>query len=85
MLLEKHYAKFQQTRMEDSFSIGNRPFKVVGLLEIKEGSQIASANIYLSLEDAQTLVEGESKGVNLVYLRFKNLSLLTPVKSRIAS
>ena len=84
VVLEKHYAKFHQTRLEDSFSIGNRPFKVVGLLEIKEGSQIASANIYLSLEDAQTLLGGELKGVNLVYLHLKNPSFLAQVKSQIS-
>ncbi len=84
VVLEKHYAKFHQARLGDSFSIRNRPFKVVGLLEIREGSQIASANIYLSLQDAQALMEGESKGVNLVYLRLKNPSLLTQVKNEIA-
>ena len=84
VVLEKHYAKFQQSRLGDLFTIGKRSFKVVGLLEIKEGSQIASANIYLSLSDAQTLAGGESKGVNLVYLRLKNPSLLPQVKTQIA-
>jgi len=84
VVLEKHYAKFHQARMGDAFSIGNRSFKVVGLLEIKEGSQIASANIYLSLAEAQTLVAGEAKGVNLVYLRLKNPSLLSQVKTQIS-
>jgi putative ABC transport system permease protein len=106
--------------------INGRPFSVVGLLEIKEGSQIASANIYLPLQDAQGLVGGElggvnpvrnsgryeskpstalnpsglksnstiggtaeqrgiiSNGVNIVYLRLKNPSLLSQVKTNIA-
>ena len=84
VVLEKHYAKFHQARMGDAFIIGNRSFKVVGLLEIKEGSQIASANIYLSLAEAQTLLAGEAKGVNLVYLRLKNPSLLSQVKTQIS-
>jgi putative ABC transport system permease protein len=83
VVLEKHYAKFHQARLGDSFSIGNRSFKVVGLLEIKEGSQIASANIYLPLTDAETLIEGETKGVNIVYLHLKTPSLLTQVKTQI--
>ena len=57
-------------------------FTVVGLLEIKEGSQIASANIYLSLTDAQ-IACGRGRGVNVVYLRLKNPSLLTQVKTQI--
>jgi len=84
VVLEKHYAKFHQARMGDAFSIGGQPLKVVGLLEIKEGSQIASANIYLSLAEAQTLLAGEAKGVNLVYLRLKNPSLLSQVKTQIS-
>jgi len=81
VVLEKHYAKFHQARVGDAFSIGGRPFKVVGLLEIKEGSQIASANIYLALTDAETLIEGERKGVNIVYLHLKTPSLLSQVKT----
>jgi len=83
IVLEKHYAKFHQARPGDPFPIGQRTFKVVGLLEIKEGSQIASANIYLPLTDAETLIEGETKGVNIVYLHLKTPSLLTQVKTQI--
>jgi putative ABC transport system permease protein len=84
VVLEKHYAKFRQAGLGGAFPIGDRSFKVVGLLEIKEGSQIASANIYLSLAEAQTLLSGENNGVNLVYLRLKNPSRLSQVKTQIA-
>jgi len=116
-VLEKHYAKFQHKKIGDTLEINGRPFSLVGLLEIKEGAQIASANIYLSLLDAQSLVGGESgsvnpvrnssgalntagiitdpapateqrsiisNGVNIVYLRLKNPSLLSQVKTSIA-
>ena len=84
VVLEKHYAKFHQARVGDALSIGGRSFTVVGLLEIREGSQIASANIYLPLADAGTLTEGETRGVNIVYLHLKNPSLLTQVKTQIS-
>jgi putative ABC transport system permease protein len=84
VVLEKHYAKFQHKKIGDAVEINGRPFSVVGLLEIKEGSQIASANIYLPLSDAQTLAGGDSKGVNIVYLRLKSPSLLSRVKTSIA-
>ena len=83
VVLEKHYAKFQHKKMGDTVDINGRPFSVVGLLEIKEGSQIASSNIYLPIQDAQSLVGGESGGVNIVYLRLKNPSLLSQVKTNI--
>jgi putative ABC transport system permease protein len=84
VVIEKHYAKFQHKKMGDPLEINGRPFNVVGLLEIKEGSQIASSNIYLPLQDAQNLLGGESGGVNIVYLRLKNPSLLSQVKTTIA-
>jgi putative ABC transport system permease protein len=84
VVLEKHYAKFHHTKQGDKMSIGGRDFTVVGLLEIKEGSQIASANIYLPLADAQNLFGEASKAVNVVYLRLKNPSLLSQVKTQIA-
>jgi ABC-type antimicrobial peptide transport system permease subunit len=83
IVLEKHYAKFHHAGLGATFMIGGRPFNVVGLLEIKEGAQIASSNIYLSLADAQKLLAVETGGVNIVYLRLENPSLLTQVKSRI--
>jgi putative ABC transport system permease protein len=107
IVIEKHYAKFQHKKMGDTLEINSRPFIVVGLLEIKEGSQIASANIYLPLRDAQGLLGVESNGVNpvrnssgvsnpaveqrgiisngvnIVYLRLKNPSLLSQVKTNI--
>ena len=82
-VVEKHYAKFHHTKIGDTMEIGKRSFSVVGLLEIKEGSQIASANIYLPLHDAQGLLGGESGGVNIVYLRLRNPSLLSQVKTSI--
>jgi putative ABC transport system permease protein len=84
VILEKHYAKFHHAKLGDKIRIGGRDFTMVGLLEIREGSQIASANIYLPLSDAQKLVGEGSKAVNVVYLRLKSPSLLSQVKSQIA-
>jgi putative ABC transport system permease protein len=83
VVLEKHFAKFHNAHVGSGFTIGGRPFTVVGLLEIREGSQIASANIYLSLDEARGLLGGEEKGVNLIYLRLKNPSLMSEVKPQI--
>ena len=84
VVVEKHYAKFQQTKIGGTMEITGHSYTVVGLLEIKEGSQIVSANIYLPLTDAQTLLGADSNGVNVVYLRLKNPALLSQVKTSIA-
>jgi putative ABC transport system permease protein len=83
-VLEKHFAKFHSASIGSKVKIAGSPFTVVGLLEIREGSQIASANIYLPLEDAQKLLSGQARGVNLVYLRLKDPALLDRVKTQIS-
>jgi len=85
VVLEKHYAKFQKVKRGSSFEFSGRSFLVMGLLEIKEGSQIAAANIYLSLPDAQALL-GEGPGaVNMVYLRLQDPSKLQQIKTQIST
>ena len=84
VVLEKHYAKFHRALLGDAFVIGGRSFTVVGTLEIKEGSQVAAANLYLPLADAQTLLGKDAESVNTVYLRLKDPSLLDRVKAEIA-
>ena len=84
VVLEKHYAKFHHAQPGDPITIGGRSFNIVGLLEIREGSQIASANIYLPLADTQTLLGNGAGSVNLAYVQLKNPSLLNQTKTQIA-
>jgi putative ABC transport system permease protein len=83
-VLEKHFAKFHKVKAGDSFRIGGHAFNVVGLLEIKEGSQVASANIYLPLADAQSMLTGSSSDINIVYLHMKNPAQIDEIKIQIS-
>jgi putative ABC transport system permease protein len=71
-VMEKHYAKFRGVRLGDGLEIGGNPFKIVGLLEIREGAQVAAANIYLQLSDAQALLGGMPAPLNVAYLRLRD-------------
>lgn len=72
-LVEKHYAKFRGIRLGAVLEIGGKPFKVVGLLEIREGAQVAAANVYLQLSDAQSLLAATPPApLNVTYLRLRN-------------
>jgi ABC-type lipoprotein release transport system permease subunit len=84
ILIEKHYAKFIHKKVGDILEIGGKAYSVVGLLEIKEGAQIASANVYLPLVDAQSLMGEGPGGVNVIFVRLKSPSHLAPVKTEIA-
>jgi putative ABC transport system permease protein len=83
VVLEKHYARFHHTKLGEALTIGQRTFTVVGLLAIKEGAQIASANIYLPLTDARQLLGQDPAAVNIVYLHLQNPAFQDQVKSRI--
>jgi len=81
--LEKHFARFQKVRPGDSFHIGGHDFMVAGIIEIKEGAQVAAANIYMPLHTARTLLDGKPDAINLVYLRLNNPSTLNQIKSHL--
>lgn len=83
-VLEKHFAKFHKVKLNDTMMIGGHSFNVVGLLEIKEGSQVASANIYLPLADAQSLLAGTTGSTNIVYLHMKNPAQIDEIKKQIS-
>jgi putative ABC transport system permease protein len=83
VILEKHYAKFHKVKLHDFITIGNRQFKVVGLLAIKEGAQIVAANAYLPIDDARALLGSGQDSVNVVYLRLSDPSLQSRVRSQI--
>ena len=83
-VLEKHFAKFHQIKLGDTYKISGQSFEVVGLLEIKEGSQVASANIYLPLVDAQSLLAGRAGDINIAYLHMKNPAQIDAKKKQIA-
>ena len=83
VILEKHYARFHHIALNDPVAIGGRSFTVVGFLEIKEGSQITAANIYLPLADAQALLGKGAGSINAAYLRLKDPSLLDRIKAEI--
>ncbi|MBU2551317.1 MAG: ABC transporter permease [Proteobacteria bacterium] len=84
-VLEKHFAKFHHLQPGSEITIGRRPFAVVGLVEIKAGAQINSANIYLPLDTAQDLIQGGPSAVNIVYLRLKKPSLAEQSRQQIAA
>jgi putative ABC transport system permease protein len=84
ILLEKHYAKFAHTKMGDTIEVGGHNYKVVGLLEIREGAQAASANMYLPISEARELIGTGPESANVLFLRLKNPSQLGSVKAVLA-
>ena len=83
--LEKHFARFQKFGLGDTFQIEGHDFTITGIIEIKEGAQIAAANIYMPLDTARMLLSEDPDAINLIYLRLNDPSLLNRVKSDIST
>lgn len=81
--LEKHFAKFQETAVGDIFLVGRKPFTVAGLLEIREGAQVAAANIYMPLKSAQILLGDKTNALNVIYLRLENPAMLSSISTQL--
>jgi putative ABC transport system permease protein len=84
LAIEKHFAKFHKLETGNTVRVGGKPFTIVGLIEIKEGAQVAAANVYMPLDSAQDLLGEKSDALNLIYLRLQNPSTLTHIKSVIS-
>jgi len=82
--LEKHFAKFQKAGPGDTFQIGGHTFTVAGIIEIREGAQVAAVNIYMPIDSARMLLGRKPDAINLVYLRLNDPSMLNQVKSQLA-
>lgn len=67
-VVESHYAGWYNIHTGDTITLGGKKFQVTGIVEIKEGSQIAASNIYIPLMEAQEIL-GAGSGVNLVFIK----------------
>lgn len=78
---ESHYAAWYGIKTGDTIEVGGKKFRVSGIVEIKEGSQMAASNIYIPLRDAQEILGAE--GVNMVFIKVDDDSHTKNVMRRI--
>ncbi len=71
-VVESHYAAWYGIKTGDTIDVGGKKFRVSGIVEIKEGSQLAASNIYIPLMDAQEILGTE--GVNMVFIKVDDYS-----------
>jgi putative ABC transport system permease protein len=81
-VVEKHFAKFYGLSLGDSLLLGSSPFEIVGIISAQEQSQVSATNVYISLPDAQILLD--TKGFSQLYLKLDTLSSDDAVRSEIS-
>ncbi|GAA4909029.1 ABC transporter permease [Streptomyces coeruleoprunus] len=82
-VLDQHYAAFYDMKVGDRVKVGPREFAVVGILEVRDSSQAAAANIYVPLADAQQVAGLKAGEVNQVHVQVGNSSDTEEVTGRI--
>ena len=80
---EKHFAKFNRFTIGNTINIDGVSLKIVGHVEIKEGSQIIASNGYVLLGTVQNLIQSQD-AVNVIYLTLKDMSKVQYVEKQIA-
>ncbi len=84
VLVERHYGAFYRLEPGSTFDIAGRPFSVVGVVDIKEGSQIAASNFYMDIGEARVLADLPEGLVNQVFLKVADMAEAEKVKRSIA-
>ena len=84
LLVERHYGAFYRLDPGRTVEIGGKTFTVAGVIDIKEGSQIASSNFYMDIDEARSLAKLSAGLVNQVFLKVADIADTETVKQRIA-
>jgi putative ABC transport system permease protein len=84
ILVERHYGAFYRLDPGRTVEIGGKTFTVVGVIDIKEGSQIASSNFYMDIDEARSLAGLPSGLVNQVFLKVADIADVETVKQHVA-
>jgi putative ABC transport system permease protein len=82
VVVDKHFAAFYSLKPGDTVTIGEKPFRVVGIVEAREGSQAAAANYYISLADARALAGLGPEAINQIYVRVAQASAVDDIVQR---
>jgi ABC-type antimicrobial peptide transport system permease subunit len=82
-LVERHYGAFYSLKPGKTINIGNTIFTISGIVDIQKGSQIASANFYLDINEARRLVKMEDGHVNQLFLRVSDPAKADAAKASI--
>lgn len=82
-LVERHYGAFYRLKPGKTLEIGGETFTITGVVDIQKGSQIASANFYLDINETRRLVKMESGQVNQLFRRVSDPSKADAAKAAI--
>jgi len=85
LLVERHYGAFYGLKPGRTITLAGRIFTIVGIVDIKAGSQISASNFYMDIAQARELAGLPADTVNQVFLKVTHIDKTEAVKRQIAS
>lgn len=84
-ILERHFATLLGYKTGGFYQINSQSYKIVGIVDFQEESNLVNAQIFLPYETALKLTPDKATIANQVYVSLTNASLLPSVQKKISS
>lgn len=83
VILERHFATLFGYKRGKTYPINGQDYKIIGIVDFKEESNLSNAQIFVPYKTALGLVSSENTVINQVYVSLKNASLLSNAQKNI--
>jgi len=83
IILERHFAKLFGYKLDESYSIVDKYYTIVGIVDFNEQSNLSNAQIFMPYGTALKLLGTKKAIINQVYISLANASLLPKVQKEI--
>ena len=83
VILERHFAKLFGYKLNSIYSVDGKNYKIVGIVDFKEESNLSNAQVFMPYNTALSLVAAEKPIANQIYISLDNASLLAKTQKEI--
>ncbi|MCL4378792.1 MAG: ABC transporter permease [Actinobacteria bacterium] len=83
IILERHFAALYKYKVGQDYKVGKNVFKIVGLVDFQQQSNLANAQGFLPYQTALKLIGEKDNIVNQVFISLKSASDLPKVKEEL--
>jgi len=85
VILERHFAKLFGYKLNSAYKINSEEYKIVGIVDFKEQSNLANAQVFIPEQSALALIGKEKPVVNQVFVSLSNASKIGNAQKQIES
>jgi len=84
VILERHFATLFGYKLNQDYVIDNKPYKIVGLVDFKEQSNLANAQVFMPYQTALQIIGEKDKIINQAFISLESASELPKVKEELS-